>query len=72
MPCAATWMALQIAILSEVSQRGKISLDITYMWNLKRNYTNELTKLNETHRLREHLKVSQHCYSAIYTPIQNK
>ena len=23
MPCAATWMALQIAILSEVSQRGK-------------------------------------------------
>ena len=23
------------------------------MWNLKRNYTNELTKQKETHRLRE-------------------
>ena len=42
------------------------------MWNLKRNDTNELTKQNEIHRLREHLKVSQHCYSAIDTPIQNK
>ena len=33
---------------------------------------NLLTKQIETHRLREHVKVSQHCYSAIYTPIQNK
>ena len=27
--------------------------DIPCMWNLKRNYTNELTKQKETHRLRE-------------------
>ena len=34
MAFAATWMDLQIIILSEVSQR-QISYDITYMWNLK-------------------------------------
>ena len=33
MPFAATWMDLEIIILSEVSQR-KISYGITYMWNL--------------------------------------
>ena len=31
----ATWMDLEIIILSEVSQR-KISYNITYMWNLKK------------------------------------
>ena len=36
---AATWMQLEIIILSEVSQR-EMPYDITYMWNL--NYgTNE-------------------------------
>ena len=35
MPFAATWMDLEIIILSEVSQR-QISYDITYMWNLKK------------------------------------
>ena len=34
MPFAATWMNLEIIILSEVRQR-QISNDITYMWNLK-------------------------------------
>ena len=33
-PVTATWMALEIIILNEVSQR-KTSHDITYMWNLK-------------------------------------
>ena len=37
---AATWMDLEVVILSEVSQTEKvkyhvISCDITYMWNLK-------------------------------------
>ena len=32
---AATWMGLEIIILSEVSQRQKL-YDITYMWNLKK------------------------------------
>ena len=35
MPFAATWMDLEVIILSEVSQR-QISYDITYMWNLKK------------------------------------
>ena len=34
MPFAATWMDLEIIILSEVKVR-QIPYDITYMWNLK-------------------------------------
>ena len=43
MPFAATWMQLEIIILSEVkSERERqIPYDITYMWNLKYD-TNEL------------------------------
>ena len=42
MPFAATWMDLQIVILSEVSQKEKDKYDITLdMWNLKYD-TNEL------------------------------
>ena len=41
MAFAATWMDLKIIILSEGSQR-QISYDITYMWNLKKNDTNEI------------------------------
>ena len=38
MPFAATWMDLEIIILSEVSQAEKDKIyDITYMWNLKYN-----------------------------------
>ena len=33
MPLAATWMDLEIILLSEVRQ---ISYDVTYMWNLKK------------------------------------
>ena len=46
MPFAATWMDLEIIILSEVNQR-QISYDITYMCNLK-NDTNELIYKTET------------------------
>ena len=35
MPFAATWMDLEVIILSEVSQR-QISYYINYMWNLKK------------------------------------
>ena len=35
MSFAATWMDLEIIILSKVSQREKNTCDITYMWNLK-------------------------------------
>ena len=45
-PFAATWMDLEIIILSEVSQT-KTKLYITYMWNLKNN-TNEFIYKTET------------------------
>ena len=43
---AATWMDVEIIVLSEVRQR-QISHDITYMWNLK-NSTNEFIYKTET------------------------
>ena len=46
MPSAATWMDLEIIILSEVSQK-EIPYDITYMWNLKYD-TNEFIYETET------------------------
>ena len=40
MPLAATWMDLEIVILSEITQdrERQISYDITYTWNLKNWY----------------------------------
>ena len=35
MSFAATWMDVEIIILSEISQR-QISYDFAYMWNLKK------------------------------------
>ena len=35
---AATWMDLEIVILSEVSQTEKDKYHIAYMWNLKKWY----------------------------------
>ena len=44
MPFSATWMDLEIVLLREISQIEKeISYHILYMWNLKRNDTNEHT-----------------------------
>ena len=37
----------EIVILSEVKTEGEISYDILYIWNLKRNDTNELTYKTE-------------------------
>ena len=49
MPFAATWMDPEMVILNEVSQTEKEKLyDIPYMWNLKRNDTNELIYKTET------------------------
>ena len=49
MPPAATWMDLEIIILSEGSQTEKRQIlhNITSMWNLK-NDTNELIDKTET------------------------
>ena len=35
MPSAATWMDLEIVILSEASQKEEDKYDIAYMWTLK-------------------------------------
>ena len=54
MPFEATWMDLELFILSEKSNREReISYDIAYKKNLKRNDTNEFTKQKQTHRCRE-------------------
>ena len=42
---AATWMDLEIIILSEISQR-QISYEITKMWNLIKNDTKNLPNRN--------------------------
>ena len=36
MTFAATWMELEIVVLSEVSQTRQIPYDIAYMWNLEK------------------------------------
>ena len=40
MPFAATWMDLEIIILSKSQRERQIPYDIIYMWNLQYN-TNE-------------------------------
>ena len=46
MPFAATWMDLESVILGEVKsdREQKTLYDIPYVWDLRRNDTNELTK----------------------------
>ena len=54
MPFAQTWMDQESVLLNEnKSDREGEIYDIPCMWNLKRNFTNELTKQKDTHRLRE-------------------
>ena len=46
-------MDLEIVLLNELIQTEKKKYGIPFMWNPKRNVTNELTKQKQTHRLRE-------------------
>ena len=53
MPFAATWMDLEIIILSEVRQR-QISCDITYIWNLIKMIQKDLfAKKKQAHRFQK-------------------
>ena len=48
MPFAATWMDLELTILSEVRQR-QISYEITNMWNLIKNDIGKLVHKTVSH-----------------------
>ena len=47
MSFAVTWMNLESVMQSKLNREGEISYDIYYMWNLKRNDTNELAYKTE-------------------------
>ena len=48
---AATWMDLDIIILSAMTERERqIPYDITYMWNLNNNINSLITKQIQTNR----------------------
>ena len=57
MPFAATWMDPETVILSEISQtkKQKYCMISLYMWNLKRNDTNELTYKTDSQNLKHEL-----------------
>ena len=59
MPFAATWMDLEIIILGAVSQRKKILCDIIYMWDLKYDINEIISKQKQTHRHREQICARQ-------------
>ena len=46
MPCEATWMKLEIIILSKTERERKISYNITYISKKKKIQMNLLTKHN--------------------------
>ena len=50
LPFAATWMDLEIIILSEVSQTEKDKYDVTYVESNKVIQMNLITKQKQTHR----------------------
>ena len=50
MSFAATWMNLEIIMLSEVSQT-KANIHMAYMWNNKKIQRTYLRNRNRTHRL---------------------
>ena len=45
MPFAATWMQLEIIILSKSERERHIPYDITYMWNLKYDTNGPIYKI---------------------------
>ena len=47
MPLAATWMQLEVIILSKSERERQMAYVVTYMWNLKYG-TNELIYKTET------------------------
>ena len=54
MPFVATWIDLEIIILSEVNQR-QISYDIIYMWDIKKIIQmNLFTKQKEVYKHAKH------------------
>ena len=56
MPFAATWMNLEIIILSEVVRKRQMSYNIVYIWNLKKVIQmNLFTKQKQTYKQKTNL-----------------
>ena len=56
MPFAATWMNLEIIILSEVVRKRQMSYNIVYIWNLKKvTQMNLFTKQKQTYKQKTNL-----------------
>ena len=53
MSFAATWMDLEIIILSKSERERQIPYDTTYMWNQNMIQMNLLTKEKQAHRHKE-------------------
>ena len=53
MPVAATWMDLEIIILSKSERERQTPYDITYVWNLKYDSNEIIYEAEQTHRHRE-------------------
>ena len=50
MPFAATWMKLEIILLTEVGERKTNTCDIIYMWNLKCDANELIDETEQNHR----------------------
>ena len=59
MPFAATWMDLEIIILSEVNQSKMNSNDITYTYNLKYDTNELIQKTNNFVKFKNKIKLKK-------------
>ena len=72
MPFVATWMDLEIVILSEISQREKDKYIITYMQKLKKVIPmNLFTNRNRSADIETSLTVARGGRGVIFTAIDN-
>ena len=59
MPCAATWMDLEILILSQSDRERQIPGDIPYTWNLKYDTNEPIYKTDTDSDTENQLRVTK-------------